>query len=98
MNGTRNWCTLVDVHPEGQTAVRRSGYAASPARYPRFPVPPLPCPAPSSLTSPGAGWGPSAPRRAPSLFFFSAVWWRAAGVREGSREEGCSETRGVPAL
>uniref|UniRef100_A0A9L0IY37 Tuftelin 1 n=1 Tax=Equus asinus TaxID=9793 RepID=A0A9L0IY37_EQUAS len=20
MNGTRNWCTLADVHPEGQTA------------------------------------------------------------------------------
>uniref|UniRef100_A0A0G2JG42 Tuftelin 1 n=1 Tax=Mus musculus TaxID=10090 RepID=A0A0G2JG42_MOUSE len=20
MNGTRNWCTLVDVHPESQTA------------------------------------------------------------------------------
>lgn len=25
MNGTRNWCTLADVHPEGQTAVRNSG-------------------------------------------------------------------------
>lgn len=22
MNGTRNWCTLVDVHPEGQTEVQ----------------------------------------------------------------------------
>lgn len=30
MNGTRNWCTLVDVHPEGQTAVRERGHAASP--------------------------------------------------------------------
>ncbi|XP_054419012.1 tuftelin isoform X2 [Pteronotus mesoamericanus] len=35
MNGTRGWCTLVDVHPEGQTTVGRktcamvSGYSAS---------------------------------------------------------------------
>ncbi|XP_037681912.1 tuftelin isoform X2 [Choloepus didactylus] len=27
MNGTRNWCTLVDVHPEGQTAAGRKTYA-----------------------------------------------------------------------
>ncbi|XP_015358405.1 tuftelin isoform X3 [Marmota marmota marmota] len=27
MNGTRNWCTLVDVDPEGQTAVGRKTYA-----------------------------------------------------------------------
>ncbi|ERE90749.1 tuftelin [Cricetulus griseus] len=27
MNGTRNWCTLVDVHPEGQTAAGRNTYA-----------------------------------------------------------------------
>ncbi|XP_073904211.1 tuftelin isoform X12 [Castor canadensis] len=25
MNGTRNWCTVVDVHPEGQTAVYLKG-------------------------------------------------------------------------
>ncbi|XP_006861486.1 PREDICTED: tuftelin isoform X2 [Chrysochloris asiatica] len=27
MNGTRNWCTLVDVHPEGQTTAGRKTYA-----------------------------------------------------------------------
>uniref|UniRef100_A0A8D2AN41 Tuftelin 1 n=1 Tax=Sciurus vulgaris TaxID=55149 RepID=A0A8D2AN41_SCIVU len=27
MNGTRNWCTLVDVDPEGQTAAGRKTYA-----------------------------------------------------------------------
>ncbi|XP_058165624.1 tuftelin isoform X5 [Dasypus novemcinctus] len=27
MNGTRNWCTLVDVHPEGQAAAGRKTYA-----------------------------------------------------------------------
>uniref|UniRef100_A0A8C6GAX2 Tuftelin 1 n=1 Tax=Mus spicilegus TaxID=10103 RepID=A0A8C6GAX2_MUSSI len=27
MNGTRNWCTLVDVHPESQTAAGRKTYA-----------------------------------------------------------------------
>ncbi|EPY79606.1 tuftelin isoform 2 [Camelus ferus] len=27
MNGTRNWCTLVGVHPEGQTAAGRKTYA-----------------------------------------------------------------------
>ncbi|XP_059120861.1 tuftelin isoform X2 [Peromyscus eremicus] len=27
MNGTPNWCTLVDVHPEGQTAAGRKTYA-----------------------------------------------------------------------
>uniref|UniRef100_A0A8B9W9F1 Tuftelin 1 n=1 Tax=Bos mutus grunniens TaxID=30521 RepID=A0A8B9W9F1_BOSMU len=27
MNGTHNWCTLVDVHPEGQTAAGRKTYA-----------------------------------------------------------------------
>ncbi|XP_006900153.1 PREDICTED: tuftelin isoform X2 [Elephantulus edwardii] len=27
MNGTRNWCTLVDVHSEGQTAAGRKTYA-----------------------------------------------------------------------
>ncbi|XP_010587734.1 tuftelin isoform X3 [Loxodonta africana] len=27
MNGTRNWCTLVDVHAEGQTAAGRKTYA-----------------------------------------------------------------------
>ncbi|XP_070353156.1 tuftelin isoform X6 [Equus asinus] len=27
MNGTRNWCTLADVHPEGQTAAGRKTYA-----------------------------------------------------------------------
>ncbi|VFV47126.1 tuftelin 1 [Lynx pardinus] len=27
MNGTRNWCTLVDVHPEGQTAAGRRTFA-----------------------------------------------------------------------
>ncbi|XP_015981579.2 tuftelin isoform X2 [Rousettus aegyptiacus] len=27
MNGTRNWCTLVDVHPEGQTEAGRKTYA-----------------------------------------------------------------------
>ncbi|XP_005357070.1 tuftelin isoform X2 [Microtus ochrogaster] len=27
MNGTRNWCTLVDLHPEGQTAAGRKTYA-----------------------------------------------------------------------
>uniref|UniRef100_A0A8C0DRZ3 Tuftelin 1 n=1 Tax=Balaenoptera musculus TaxID=9771 RepID=A0A8C0DRZ3_BALMU len=27
MNGTHSWCTLVDVHPEGQTAAGRKTYA-----------------------------------------------------------------------
>uniref|UniRef100_A0A8C5V4M5 Tuftelin 1 n=1 Tax=Microcebus murinus TaxID=30608 RepID=A0A8C5V4M5_MICMU len=27
MNGTRNWCTLVDVHPEGQAEAGRKTYA-----------------------------------------------------------------------
>ncbi|XP_039697558.1 tuftelin isoform X1 [Pteropus medius] len=27
MNGTRNWCTLVDVHPEGQSEAGRRTYA-----------------------------------------------------------------------
>nr|BAH12982.1 unnamed protein product [Homo sapiens] len=27
MNGTRNWCTLVDVHPEDQAAAGRKTYA-----------------------------------------------------------------------
>ncbi|XP_057579259.1 tuftelin isoform X2 [Hippopotamus amphibius kiboko] len=27
MNGTRNWCAVVDVHPEGQTAAGRKTYA-----------------------------------------------------------------------
>lgn len=30
MNGTRNWCTLVDLQPEGQPTVRRRSPA--PAR------------------------------------------------------------------
>uniref|UniRef100_A0A8C2YIA5 Tuftelin 1 n=1 Tax=Chinchilla lanigera TaxID=34839 RepID=A0A8C2YIA5_CHILA len=27
MNGTRNWCTVVDVHPEGETTAGRKTYA-----------------------------------------------------------------------
>lgn len=54
MNGTRSWCTLVDVHPEAQTSVRKSDRVTSLARYSWFLIPPQPCPARSSLTSPGA--------------------------------------------
>lgn len=42
MNGTRNWCTLVDVHPEGQTEVQTrprrlpgSGFSVCAPRAPR---------------------------------------------------------------
>ncbi|XP_064444603.1 tuftelin isoform X2 [Mirounga angustirostris] len=34
MNGTRNWCTLVDVRPEGQTAAGRKTYAVVSGRSP----------------------------------------------------------------
>lgn len=30
MNGTRNWCTLVDVHPESQTTVGRRAHPRLP--------------------------------------------------------------------
>ncbi|XP_051054748.1 tuftelin isoform X2 [Phodopus roborovskii] len=33
MNGTRNWCTLVDVHPESQTAAGRKTYAMVSDRF-----------------------------------------------------------------
>lgn len=32
MNGTRGWCTLLDEHPEEQTAVRKRGLAVPSAR------------------------------------------------------------------
>ena len=67
MNGTSNWCTLVDVHPEGQNAVRKSVRTASLAWYSRFRILPLQCPARGSLTSPGVALGVVAPRGA-SLF------------------------------
>jgi|UniRef100_A0A8C0X2I1 chromosome segregation ATPase len=34
MNGTRNWCTVVDVHPEGQTAAGRKTYTMVSSRSP----------------------------------------------------------------
>lgn len=68
MNGTRNWCTLVDVHPEGQTEVRMRPHSL-PARDSRFPIPPLARPAAAGrLTSPGAALRAVGPSRRGSCF------------------------------
>lgn len=70
MNGTPNWCTLVDVHPEGQTAVGRRAHPAFPPRPRGFPVRPLPCLTLSQPTSPDARLGAVSPLVAPCAFFF----------------------------
>ena len=87
MNGTSNWCTLVDVHPEGQNAVRKSVRTASLAWYSRFRILPLQCPARGSLTSPGVALGVVAPRGA-SLFL------PLRGGQWGQQDKDPSEARG----
>ena len=73
MNGTRNWCTLVDVHPEGQAAVSKSVRAAYLAWYSRFRILHFQCPARSLLTSPDAALGVVSSSRRFSFFYHFAA-------------------------